>query len=219
MANNKSLKTGLCNLCKQEKTLLSQFTLLPEFMYDGMYDEKHFLHKYEFLEGEVREIKQPLGEYEGGLLCYDCDTVKLQSLETYANNALYDKNGRMKPEQRPIFNSQFSSDGTELTIINNIDYTKFKLFLLSILWRAGISKRNQFNTVQLPPDISEELRLMILNNNAGDELRFPCVIASVNEGREELSGITSHFFTSANSRIYALIIKGVFYYYFLIHLT
>jgi len=53
--------------------------------------------------------------------------------------------------------SQFFEGGLNLNIskahfgliIEDIDYTKFKLFQLSILWRAGISKDKHFSEIEL----------------------------------------------------------------------
>lgn len=56
--------------------------------------------------------------------------------------------------------------------MRNIDYTKFKLFLLSILWKASISSRSFFVDVDLGTH-EEVIRKMILTGDAGEEHEYP----------------------------------------------
>lgn len=55
------------------------------------------------------------------------------------------------------------------------DYRKFKLFLLSILWRAGVSSLQFFERVQLGKH-SEILRRMLLEGNPGAPREYPCIL-------------------------------------------
>ncbi len=58
-----------------------------------------------------------------------------------------------------------------------MNYTKFKLFLLSILWRASISSRPFFNEINLGTH-EEVIRKMILQGNAGDIDDYPTVMTT-----------------------------------------
>lgn len=58
--------------------------------------------------------------------------------------------------------------------LQGIDYTKFKLLLLSILWRASVSSLKQFREVRLGP-YEEKIRRMILDEYPGPEYVFPIV--------------------------------------------
>ena len=51
--------------------------------------------------------------------------------------------------------------GLESMLISNVDYTRFKLFLLSILWRGSITSNPLFVNVKLEKTKEEEIRLML----------------------------------------------------------
>ena len=58
--------------------------------------------------------------------------------------------------------------------INGLDYTKFKLFHHSILFRASVSSLDQFKLVSLGKN-EELLRTMLLSGDAGNEFDFPFI--------------------------------------------
>jgi hypothetical protein len=63
-------------------------------------------------------------------------------------------------------------DGIEL---RDLDYSKFKLFQLSLLWRAGIARLEFFSRVEL--DLHEEpLRKMLLEEDPARCTDYGCVI-------------------------------------------
>ena len=52
--------------------------------------------------------------------------------------------------------------------IADFDYSTLKLFFLTLLWRAGVTKRDMFRKVQLGPH-EHRLRRMILAGDPGDQ--------------------------------------------------
>ncbi|SDS95846.1 hypothetical protein SAMN05216490_2176 [Mucilaginibacter mallensis] len=143
-------------------------------MYQELYDENHKLISFNpqnYVNGEKR-IKNPSsGEYEGGILCKNCDNNIIGSYETYAAKALFGE--KLNTEESPILkNNADKGDNTQFSIFNNVDYRKFKLFLLSILWRASISKRATFGYINLGPH-EDILRKMILDGDPGTEHEYP----------------------------------------------
>jgi hypothetical protein len=61
-------------------------------------------------------------------------------------------------------------------VVKDIDYSRFKLFVLSMLWRASVSSQPFFARIQLgkyEPIIAEMLR----NQNPGNFDEFPVVLA------------------------------------------
>jgi hypothetical protein len=65
--------------------------------------------------------------------------------------------------------------------ITNLNYAKFKLFQLSILWRAGVS--SSFRQVQLGPH-RERLRAMLLAGEPGSSQDYPTLMFMLlDEGR------------------------------------
>ena len=72
------------------------------------------------------------------MLCQNCEQ-KLSKLETYG--ALFLK--ELAKQKRIYTGEHFCY------VIEEFDYQKLKLFLLSILWRAGVSSLEAFKAVQL----------------------------------------------------------------------
>jgi len=59
--------------------------------------------------------------------------------------------------------------------LEGINYSSFKLFQLSILWRAGVSKDGLFSNVSLGRH-SESIRLMLLNEDPGEPQDYPALL-------------------------------------------
>lgn len=146
-------------------------------MYVSLFDEGHRLNKLSpvnFIKGNKHVSRPPSGEYEGSLLCAQCDNEIIGSYETYARKALYgDPNGNTDLPECANFKT---TGGIGFTHCKNIHYKEFKLFLLSILWRASISSRPFFREVSLCPYEEEIIRQMILNGDPKDAETFPILI-------------------------------------------
>jgi hypothetical protein len=78
----------ICKLCLKTKELISRSHLFPNFMYNGIGDDKNRI----FLVSSLRPFKQKVvqsGAYEEQILCAECDNSILGKLERYAYNNLY----------------------------------------------------------------------------------------------------------------------------------
>ena len=124
-----------------------------------MYDKNHKLISFVPVKYQNdSKVKKPSsGEYESGILCQECDNSILGSYETYGHNVIY--GGTFKQGKKPICHNTVEAD---LTILNcrNIDYSKLKLFYLSLLWRASISSRPMFKAVDLGTKYTDRIRQM-----------------------------------------------------------
>lgn len=160
-----------CRLCLQEKDLCRKSHIIPNFMYRELFDDKHRMVKGTPITGEYPQNLQS-GEYEGGLLCADCDNRIIGGYEGYASKVLY---GGGIPVS--IENVRKADDGLEITIVHGLEYKTFKLFLLSLLWRASISYLPFFAAVDLGL-YEEKLRVMLLSGDPGPATRFPCILTS-----------------------------------------
>lgn len=159
-----------CKLCLREKELIGKSHIVPDFMYKELFDEKHSLISFKTLTPQSgRSVFN--GEYEGDILCRDCDNKIIGKLESYASQILY--GGPLGVKMQNFI----KPDGLEFTETTGLDYPKFKLFLLSVLWRASISNRPFFRLVSLGP-YEEKIRQMILNGDAGLPGDFPCILIS-----------------------------------------
>lgn len=167
---------GICKLCGLERDLLKKSHIIPEFMYERLFDEHHQTHKFEpksFFSGQSKMQRPSSGEYEGGLLCSECDNKKIGDLESYAAPFLYAK-GVLPDHLKADVETHRCDGGVGYSIVRNTDYAKFKLFLLSVLWRSSISKRDFFDQINLE-EFEEVIREMLLNNDPKYENIFPIV--------------------------------------------
>lgn len=186
-------------------------------MYGELFDEKHSL-----VMGKLKEVKAKnasTGEFESNILCKECEN-KISKFESYARFVLY--GGRPRKGVNIQLKHQRTADGLELTYISGLDYRMFKLFLLSLLWRASISSRPFFKNVVLGA-YEEKLRKMILAEDPGGSEAYPCVLstyrkhdlpAGVIAEPQKIKGIGT-----ARGIGYAFLINGVLYYYFVTHKT
>lgn len=151
-----------CALCRADVELRSSH-IIPEWVYTDLYDEKH---RYHVLSTRPERPKphQQKGLREK-LLCEDCEQ-QFSRYERYARGVV--------------------KGGEEVTVarhpgkieITEIDYAKFKLFQLSVLWRAGIANHQMFSRVNLGPH-AERLREMLRRENPGRQTDYPCLIFGI----------------------------------------
>lgn len=148
-----------CCLCLRVRHLVKSH-IIPEFVYKTLYDKKHRFHVLSTDKNPPKSLEQK-GLREK-LLCEECE-LKISRYEKYA--------------------SEVFLGGTEISIqsensyiqITDVDYTKFKLFQLSILWRCGVAKDRIYDRVVLGRH-EESIRTMIYSENPGRQLDYPCVI-------------------------------------------
>lgn len=151
-----------CRLCREDKPLKNSH-IIPEFIYGPLYDEKHRFHVLSTLKS-TKNAKLQKGIRER-LLCGDCEE-KLSVYERYVSL---------------IFSGAIATQATrngKLVTLERLEYNKFKLFSLSVLWRAGVSSLPFFAQVSLGPH-EEKLRKMMLNENAGEPGDYPFMMALV----------------------------------------
>ena len=99
------------------------------------------------------------------LLCPSCET-KFSAYETYA-----------APIVRSLAGLPMHSSGLALKPLH-VDYPKFKLFEMSLLWRAAVSGHPLFAGVTLGK-AEPRLRDMLANGRPGRRNNFGCAIAIV----------------------------------------
>lgn len=169
---------AICKLCKKDKILIKRSHIIPEFLYDELYDENHRLFKFNAIEnanGIERISKPPKGEYEGGLLCKECDGDIIGKFESYLGKIL--NNSKIPEQQKPKCKKLIYENGKEFTILENIEYKSLKLCLLSILWRASISKRPLFKDVSLGL-YEEKIRRQLLDENPSNDNDIAIIVLS-----------------------------------------
>lgn len=145
---------GKCRLCLEQSKLCNSH-VIPEFCFKPTYDEKHRAIESKLTAKGTRFIQKGYREY---LFCGVCEQ-KFNKYETYFSKLWFQGDFPQK-----VCGKMYTLQG--------IDYTNFKLFHLSILFRASVSSLHQFFAVNLGNN-EEIIRKMILDEAPGDENTFP----------------------------------------------
>lgn len=151
-----------CALCLQAVKLCRSH-ILSKFLIKGTYADEGYALVKSALPGESTQKHQ--GGHWEHLLCVECEK-RFGDLEDYARDVL------VKRERDP------APGMPQLVAIRGIDYQRFKLFQMSLLWRISASRLPFYSRVDLGP-IEEELRVMLLAGDPGEPWQFGCLMAVV----------------------------------------
>jgi hypothetical protein len=183
-----------CKLCLKEKPL-RQSHIIPEFLYRQIYDDKHRVFG-ERVDGKLYNILQKGIRHR--LLCANCELL-IGRYENYFAREWYEL--KRLPEE--IYGNALMLDG--------LDYSNFKLFHLSILWRASVAPGWEFQEVSLGPH-EEKLRNMLLSAAPGSENEYRILgIVLLFPGSREIFDeviITPHFSRIGGLNTYLFLFGG-----------
>lgn len=164
------MKLGKCALCQEQK-FLEKSHIIPNAVFRAIKRK---------LQGKTISISDNHDEwirYSGEswseyLLCGACEDT-ISAYESYAFDVFRG--------QRNIKQCHHK-DGMSFS---NVEYARFKIFLLSILWRAAVSRQEAFAKVKLPPSWEAELRVSIMEGRPLGALKFGCKILRLNDQTKE----------------------------------
>lgn len=143
-----------CKLCGEQKKLIKAH-IIPKQFYRRIISKgaKPHLLKYEIDDITNESITQN-GIHQADLLCADCDNL-IGHYDKYAYEIL----------TRQIDEKKLQSVGRGLQVyeIGEIQIDVFRLFLVSLVWRAGIARDQMFQLVKLGP-YEERFRQILLGN-------------------------------------------------------
>lgn len=149
----------ICKFCLNSRKL-SQSHIIPEFIFAECYNDKHrFIELYDVSKGSVRRAQTG---YKERLLCAECEG-RMNEWEKHARRLFVD------PLPPHIPNSVLIREHSRL------EYSKLKLFFLSILWRASVSSLPVFRHVALGPH-EEAIRLMLESKDPGQSSAYPVLV-------------------------------------------
>lgn len=184
-----SEKRQTCALCQQNRLLWNSH-IIPEFLYHPLYDDD--IHRYNTFgqEGSPELGQAQKGEREY-LLCDECEQ-HFSDYERYAavfyRGAIAAFSDTTRSESlcgKSLKFTRRDGDGKPTTAavpallqVEGVDYVQLKLFLLSLLWRMGVSSLYFFREVELGPH-EAKIRNMLLNNDPGEPGLYPCQLRLV----------------------------------------
>ena len=161
-----------CALCHSYKPLMASH-VIPEFLYETLYDEKHRFLQISDDPTRKNRYKQK-GLYEP-MLCFDCEQ-HISVFEQYMGRLL---NGGIGVGVQRHENRIYLSE---------VDYAKLKLFQLSVLWRSGVSKQSVFSQVALGPH-EDNIRQMLLANEPGPANLYGCLMFALMNDEELVTAL------------------------------
>jgi len=168
-------KVGRCALCHQT-TDLRKSHIIPEFAYKAMYEDN------KMIAFEANDVENPWKEQKGlrdRLLCDSCEGFLNRAYEEPFKKFWFD---HRILATRPV---------GKVVMLRVPDYAAFKLFHLSILWRASVCRNPFFGYVRLGPH-EERLRLMLRARDPGRAGEYPISCAAVFHE----SGVADNFIAS-----------------------
>src|SRR4029453_7803743 len=80
-----------CKLCGEVKKLCEQSHIIPNFMYQDLFEDNNRMHAIRIKESKIKRLgSRQTGEFDKYILCHSCDNETLGKLDTYASLILYD---------------------------------------------------------------------------------------------------------------------------------
>lgn len=145
-----------CKLCNKDRPLVESRTF-PEWLYTPIFDDDEGI--FDRVTRKTRNRRtRPEVLYER-LFCEECER-RIGDWEEYAHAVFFGDDPGLKLED---LGSRF--------IISGVKYAPFKLFQMSLIWRASISNRPEIHRIDLGPH-AERLREMLLQECPGENHRY-----------------------------------------------
>jgi hypothetical protein len=158
-----------CRLCLSEVTSLKKSHIIPECLYEKVYDNKHRFIPISNQNYQDLKVEQ-LG-YREELLC-DCCEKKLSKWENYTKKDL------VNISKRSSNFLEISNLSKKLVLVKNINHNSFKMCMLSILWRMSVSSHEMFGRYNLGP-FEEKIRLVIDQGVSLTTFDYPLLVKEV----------------------------------------
>lgn len=147
--------TGKCRLCLSEGQLRRSH-IFPELLWKPVYRAKD--HSVQTIHAELPYVRRLRKGIRDRLLCADCESKIGRWEAVFAECWM-----RVLPEQIPA--------GWNAILRQGLPYREFKLFHLSLLWRASVSTLEEFGDVRLGPH-ENRIRQMLVEEEPGADTEY-----------------------------------------------
>lgn len=155
------MSTGKCLLCGANDAKLVRAHIIPKSLYgDALAQDSGPTQLMSITKGRNPKRTQ-IGIYDSSIICEECER-RFAPWDDYAHELFFEtKSTRILEKNGVVIGYQF----------DNVDYSKLKLFFISLLWRAHASKHDFFKHVDLG-SFAARARQMILDRDPGDFQEF-----------------------------------------------
>jgi len=147
-----------CKLCKLEKPLRKSH-IFPEWLYKPLYDKNH---RFFVLSTDANKIRstRPKGIYER-LFCNECEQ-RLSRWEGYARDVFFELPLKVNEDNRAV-------------VFSGLEYIPFKLFQMSLIWRASIASRPEMHKIDLGHH-AERIRKMLFEGRPAEVYEYGSIL-------------------------------------------
>ena len=166
-----------CKLCLNEFNENIKNHVIPKFIIKELKGKSKGEKFTKFNVTKKRKTNVPDEFYEVGILCSKCEN-KISKFENYLREILFEKID-------PLSNG---GEESNLKVLQKVDTEKYKIGLLSILWRSSVTSHPFFKSVDLGVKHSEVIREILLEENLSNKTSY-IVITSFTNNLNEHSGI------------------------------
>jgi hypothetical protein len=193
------MATPACKLCGASKALCNSH-IIPEFCFAPFYDEKHRF--IEVTDVSAGRVTRPQKGFREPLLCSGCEAL-ISRYERHARRLFVD------PLPVVALNEARTREH------ERIDYALLKLFVLSVIWRASVSKLRVFKHVDLGPH-EQLLGDMLLAGDPGQAGDYPVVIWVLHFQRERMPDLMTEptYMRIDGLKCYRLMMTGFIFFVF-----
>lgn len=141
-----------CKLCKK-KTDLCKSHALPMAMFRQILKKEESAGKLIVItDDEKTPIHYSSDTWSTFSLCKQCEALLNDKYDSFGIK--FFQGGQAKPEKSNVG-----------VLFKNIDTHRLKLFILSIVWRMHVSDHRNYSRVEIPKNLAEELRIILLNQS------------------------------------------------------
>ena len=154
-----------CLFCQKEKKLFKAH-IIPEGFFRRMRKDAPYLLLLRQTPDRILRNRSPIGVYDKQIVCGACESI-WNDWDTHAQEILSHDRGLAKTLHR--------SGQAIGWRIDQFDYKKLKLFFISMLWRASVSKHAYFCRVRLGR-YETVAKKMIVDKDPGQPEQFGVVI-------------------------------------------
>lgn len=187
---------GICALCLFEKRLCDSH-IIPKFQWKLMYEDRSKPELIKMSLDPTEPEDKSFDEGQENLLCSQCE-IHISQWEDHAARVI-----------RKL-TSEDLSDKSCKGVTLDLDYPKFKLFILSLFWRMGVAKGQRFSGVKLGPH-AETMRQMLIDSIPGESSQY-CSFLLIPRSQGKWMKEFMHSpipFRYESHRAYSIIIHGV----------
>ncbi|MBL0128799.1 MAG: hypothetical protein IPP83_15385 [Flavobacteriales bacterium] len=163
---------GTCRLCLTPQVELQNSHIVPEFLYTRIYDVRGRFQV--FTDPGDRPGLEQKG-FREPLLCKECE-VKFSLWEKYVKELLFDR-------------APAGIDCGDRMEYPGVDYAKFKLFQMSLIWRMGATSLERFSNVNMGGAHLECLRDMLDRSDPGEPYEYGCWLGAISSRIHELGQV------------------------------